>query len=306
MAGGRPGGRAQAGPGRVGAAWGSEPAPVRAEFLDRSRRTCAPEDEAFLEAALDDRAQDVRRLAAELLSGLPDSGLGKRMAERTRALVDVQRRTMRRPVLAVGLPAECDAALRRDGVVASPSRGGERTWWLRQIVAATPLATWTDLGYSPAELLRLTVEGCEASVLHECWAAAAVRQRDLDWARALLAAEPDGRQVADLVSVLPREQWADAVVALARRVNSAELAELVVALPQPWPTEFGTAMLDWLTQHADHRVVARAASVIARSVPRECLDHPLVTGAYAPDAAAWRRQLTETLQFRREMYEELA
>jgi hypothetical protein len=46
--------------------------------------------------------------------------------------------------------------------------------------------------------------------------------------------------------------------------------------------------------------------VIARAVPAECLRHPLATTRLTMDAGPWRRALTETLNFRREMYEELA
>ena len=42
-----------------------EPAPVRTEFLAVLRDRLSTADEEFLETALDDRARDVRRLAAE-------------------------------------------------------------------------------------------------------------------------------------------------------------------------------------------------------------------------------------------------
>ncbi|HEV7974348.1 DUF5691 domain-containing protein [Amycolatopsis sp.] len=289
----------------LASAWRSEPAQVRVEFLTALGSALTPEDDLFLETVLDDRAQQVRKLAAELLQGLPASGLATRMADRVRALVSVQHRGPRREVLVVTLPEECDEELRRDGVVATPPKGGPRAWWLRQIVAAAPMSAWAGFAPNPEALLRMRVEGCDEALLRESWAVAAARQREVSWARALLDADPDGPQRAGLVAALPREQWAEAVGRLATRASSAHLSEVVVALPRPWPAELGTALLDWLVVRPDERAVAAAARVIARAVPPVCLNHPLTTGPLPEDVSPWRRQLVETLNFRREMHEEL-
>jgi uncharacterized protein DUF5691 len=292
--------------------WSAESAESRADLLDVLSAALRPEDAAFLEQVLDDRAQDVRRLAGELLSCLPASDLGRRMAERMAALVSVRRRTLgRRGVLVFELPTECDETMRRDGIVATPPKGtGQRAWWLRQLLAATPLSFWDQFADNPADLLRMPFTGADGDtddvVVLAGLAGAAARQHDPAWARALLAADPAGPHVADLVAVLPKEEWTAVVAGIANRITAAQFAELVVALPRPWPAPLGKVVLDWLDGRPNERAVAWAAGVAARAVPKECLDHPMITREGRPAAAPWRVQLVQTLLFRRRLHEELS
>ncbi|WP_436497388.1 DUF5691 domain-containing protein [Actinokineospora sp. HUAS TT18] len=273
--------------------WGAEPAPVRLRML---RAVGAVLGDDFLEAALDDRAQEVRAAAAELLAGRPGSALAGRMASRLAKLVATVG-----GALVVRLPAARDEGMVRDGVPAGMARGGQRTGWLRAIVAAAPLSVWGE----PGELLAMPVQGCDQGTLREAWALAAARQRDVRWARALLETDLSTPETAALVAVLPADEWARAMARLGSVRKSADLAELVIALPGPWPVDLGNALLDWLAGHGDNRAVARAANVVARTVPAECLNHRVATQDLYSDAPAWRRHLWETLNFRRRMDEEL-
>ncbi|TDP89354.1 DUF5691 domain-containing protein [Labedaea rhizosphaerae] len=292
--------------------WSAEPAESRVDLLEVLGAALKPEDAAFLERALDDRAQDVRRLAGELLSCLPGSELGRRMAERMAALVSVRRRSLgRRGVLVFELPTECDDAMKRDGIVASPPKGtGQRAWWLRQLLAATPLSFWDQYADSPADLLRMPFTGADGdtddAVVLAGLAGAAARQHDPAWARALLEADPAGPHVADLVAVLPTDEWTAIISGIATRVTAAQFAELTVSLPRPWPVSLGKVVLDWLDGRPNERAVAWAAGVAARAVPKECLDHPMITREGQPAAAPWRVQLVQTLLFRRRLHEELS
>lgn len=265
--------------------WKSEPADVRSDFLGVLAGHLEAVDEDFLEAALADRAAAVRERAAELLGRLPGTRYGESMADRLRPLV---RRRGR--ILEVTVPQ---------------GERGDGTVRLRTLVAAAPLAFWTEFG-PPAEVVRMTVEGCPAGVLRDSWATAALRQRDETWAQALIGADPGGRTTPPLLGVLGPASQAATVGHLIGRLPVESFARLVHELPRPWTKELGTALLDWIARQADHRLVSHAAVVIARAVPPECLRHPLATTRLTMDAGPWRRALTETLNFRREMYEELA
>ncbi|MEU8637039.1 DUF5691 domain-containing protein [Amycolatopsis sp. NPDC048633] len=265
--------------------WKREPADVRSDFLGVLAGHVSAEDEAFLEAALTDRAAAVRERAAELLGRLPGTRYGESMADRLRPLV---RRRGR--VLEVSVPQ---------------GERGEGTVRLRTLAAAAPLAFWTEFG-PPAEVVRMTVEGCPAGVLRDSWATAALRQRDETWAQALIGADPGGRTTPPLLGVLSPASQAATVGHLVSRLPVESFARLVHELPRPWTKELGTALLDWIARQDDHRLVSHAAVVIARAVPAACLRHPLATTRLTMDAGPWRRALTETLNFRREMYEELA
>ncbi len=164
-------------------------------FLDSLRAGLHPDDETFLERALADRSRNVRATAAELLSALPGSALAARMAVRAAACVAVDR-TRDVPTIVVEAPHECDAAMERDGVVAkAPAGRGERSWWLGQLVEATPLDTWPRRlgGRTPEEIVALPVADGWQDELHAAWCRAAVRQRDAAWSRALLGSPPRRR-----------------------------------------------------------------------------------------------------------------
>jgi hypothetical protein len=281
------------------ATWPNEPAETRAELLAILADGLSPADEEFCETALDDRAAEVRRVAARLLAGVPGSAYGKRMAERVRACLSVPRRGL----LRVTLPDEHDDGMRRDGIAIRPPQGvGERAWWFSQLVAAAPLPP------SPGEYLGPEIEGCEPDLLYAALATAAARERNADWALALLRTAPAaGPRTAELVAILPRGRWA---VTVAEVHEAVDVADVVGGLPQPWPPNLAMMLLDVLDAATADRSLARLASVTARAVPPEVLaaGHPLMREPDDPDDTedTWRRRLAETLVFRREMYEELS
>ena len=75
-------------------------------------------------------------------------------------------------------------------------------------------------------------------------------------------------------------------------------------LPVPWPAPLGRMILDQLAKVGTNRAWARLASIAARAVPPDVLDHP-ITREPTGEEDTWLRRLVETLTFRREMYEEL-
>ncbi|THA24898.1 hypothetical protein E4198_09300 [Streptomyces sp. RKND-216] len=243
--------------------WTTERAEDRLMFLDTLRDGLSPADEPFLERALTDRSRTVRATAAELLSGLPGSALATRMAERARSCVTPDRTRARDAdgrsaavggTIAVEAPHECDAAMQRDGVVPRPPSGrGERAWWLGQVVEATPLGTWTDRfgGRTATEIVALPVADGWREDLHAAWCRAAVRQRDVAWARALVGAPaaPPAQGPGDpakLLTVLPADEraaWAAGFIA-AHGLSDAFRVLGVCAVP--WSGGLGRAVMDAL------------------------------------------------------------
>jgi hypothetical protein len=149
----------------------------------------------------------------------------------------------------------------------------------------------------------MPVEGCAPELLQVAWAEAAVRERNVEWARALLQVNAStGNRIAELLRVLPEDEWVPALEVLRTRVD---LAELVGGLPVPWPVPLGAMVLDQLMKVGTGRSWARLASIAARAVPPEVLNHP-ITREPTGEEDTWRLRLVETLIFRREMYEELS
>ncbi|TDD27062.1 hypothetical protein E1218_11420 [Kribbella turkmenica] len=274
--------------------WPTESAATRAEFLALLAEGLSLTDEEFLEAALDDRAKDVRRGAARLLARIPGSRYGDRMTGRLWSHLVVSQ-----GVLAVDLPKRVSASMERDGIDSQNPEGiGKRAWWFLQIVANTPLSVMDPAW--PA----MPVEGCAPEILQAAWTEAAVRERSRTWARELLTANAStgGRSAAELLRILPADEWVRAVTALKETID---LTELVGRLPVPWPASLASMILDQLAAAGTARGWARLASVAARAVPADVLDHP-ITREPTGEEDTWRRRLVETLIFRRELYEELS
>jgi uncharacterized protein DUF5691 len=275
-------------------AWPTESAATRTDFLGLLTDGLSKQDEDFLEAALEDRSKEVRRVAARLLARVPGSKYGERMAERMWSHL-----TVSQGVIAVDLPRRVSASMERDGITSENPEGvGKRAWWFLQIVANTPLSVM-DLNW-----LQTPVEGCSPDVLQAAWTEAAIREGSAEWARSLLRSEAStgSRSPAELLRLLPPDEWARAVEALRATVD---VAELVGGLPVPWPPSLATMILDQLAKVGTARAWARLASITARAAPADVLNHP-ITREPTGEEDTWRRRLVETLIFRREMYEELS
>lgn len=309
--------------------WSKEPAPDRAAFLSTFEHGLSPADEEFLEAALDDRGKDVRQIASDLLARLPGSAYGERMAARARACLTPVVRTVRgreQTWIQVDAPPAHDEGMARDGIPFHPSGSfaprdgrpvGARAGWLREILARTPLATWTELfGLPPMEIVCLPVSETDGRDVHIGWARAALAQRDAGWARALLkggvmADEPE--TPADLLSVLPEEERDAAAAELIRWVGGRpDLLRVLERVPGPWAGELAAAVVATLAAAAE-RPTRRDEHLINQMcrLAGERLDPAAASrldalaaeaGAAVPRAVT---DLTDTLRFRDEMLKEL-
>ncbi|WP_369272932.1 DUF5691 domain-containing protein [Streptomyces sp. R11] len=238
--------------------WATERAEDRLMFLDSLRSGLGPQDEPFLEQALADRSRNVRATAAELLSALPGSALAARMAVRAGTCVALDH-TGETPTITVEAPHECDAGMERDGVVAkAPAGRGERSWWFGQLVEATPLGTWPGRlgGRTPREIVALPVADDWQGELHAAWCRAAVRQRDGEWARALLgspsapeAGGPGAVSLAERAKLLgtlgsaERAEWVGGFIATH---GLSEAFQLLGVCAVPWAEPLGRAVVDAL------------------------------------------------------------
>ena len=192
--------------------WSAAGPAERVMFLSVLAGWLSPADEPLLEAALDDRAEDVRSRAANLLASLPGSAHGQRMAERALRCVRLEHGA-RGPRLLIMPPT------------AGPSQP-DRTRLMLEVVARTPLRTWTDgFGLTAAQVVAVP-SGDWSPVLFTGWARAAIAQRDQAWMAALIARALTGRPPRTAAET-------EALRQLARRANPALGAP--DALPEPRP-----------------------------------------------------------------------
>jgi hypothetical protein len=235
--------------------WSTEKADDRAAFLAALGAGLSMADEPFLEAALDDRVKAVRTTAAELLARLPESRFAQRMTARALSLLNYRGGLFAR--LELSLPEHCDKALQRDVVTLKPPQGtGERAWWLRAIIMATPPAAWCAAwSLDPAAILRLRFDKEWRRMLLGAWAAAALSYRDVTWAEALaegVAAELDPGLLAELLRVLPPARREPLLIRMLSQ-TAPPFGQNHPALPalrtgEPWGPELARAVIGALAR----------------------------------------------------------
>lgn len=220
-------------------AWASEPGNLRRDLLEAFLEGLSPEDEPFLETALDDKSKAVRHLAAFLLARLPDSEFARRMAQRAEAWMRVLEKDGG-PSLEFEIPDKLDKAARRDGL--EPDMRDfqffqGKTAMVAVAVGATPLQFWEEAGIlTPGDYLG-PLEGTHfrEGVLAGLVRAAGL-QANLAWARALIAMEAPqefNRVFFGFFQVLPSELRDDLLAQMLASGNEGGLAMLGTLEP-PW------------------------------------------------------------------------
>lgn len=252
---------------KVEAVWKTEPADIRAAFVAELAAQLSDDDAPFLDAALDDRSKEVRRVAIDLLARLPSSAFVGRMIVRATPLLTFQRGgLLSRASLEVTLPADPDAVATRDGLdpkaFGNQKTLGEKAVLLVLILAAVPLRHWTDNFQAKPDAILKTAEKSEfAAALATSWAWAALRQRDALWAKALLDATVSPHLEflpgESLLTLLPEAARADRLTASLRAGSLKNgdaaawqaFAAQLCTFPGAWPTALAREVLSAL-RHA--------------------------------------------------------
>lgn len=248
---------------RLAAVWEQEKSDDRLAFIEALQTGLSMDDEAFLEAALDDRRKEVRRKAAELLARLPESRLCQRMTQRVRAALSLKekRNRMHLDFTLSGVGEE----LTRDGIDSKqpPRLLGEQSWQLLQIVAATPLSLWFQIKQEPpSEWIQAAKRSEWDRTLIEGWAVAALRQQNADWAEALLPVHgsfnsylvTQDKLIQGLIGVFPPDRR-DAFILKLLQASTAPLDSKHAAFPflchyrYPWGAELSCAVIAGLRRY---------------------------------------------------------
>lgn len=295
--------------------WGGLPVTERMAALRLLEDGLDQPDEPFLEHVLDDRMLAVRRLAAELLTRLPQSRLRARLTAFGERLL-----TWRNGVLSVSFPLVMPAELGRDGVTLESKKQLVylRSEQLRQIIGAVTLAQWTEgWGVSAETIIAALPSSRWPRTLATAFAQAALRQRNLEWAEALLDLPDPDPAITALIAVLPPDR-ADAL--LARRLAALPpnrppdkdhpLVRFLAKWPHPWTRAMTHHWLALLAafMHHDPQTVEPAVRGVARAfafagVP-DAVDAAEALWNEHIEQVAWRNVLDDTLavlRFRRDM-----
>ena len=307
--------------------WDQDDPENRAKFLKVFADASAVEDEPLLERALDDKRKAVRDEGVEGLARLERSAFSKRMRERLAPLISFNpgakpAKGKKSSPLEITLPPEPDAAGKRDGLVAKARNGvGPQAAVLSDLIAATPLAFWQQFQVPPPALIDAAVAGEYAVPLLDGWQRAAVRQRDADWAEALLraalASKPKERldqflPVQHLIPVLPPHRAEGVILDLLgdKDDKTGGAMALFEYLQFPWSESFSRAALAWMRGRKlenDYGVRYWLNQSAGLRI------HPSLVGEAAsgwpdnlqPAARQAIDQFLVTLQFRSDMHKEL-
>lgn len=312
---------------RIAATWSKEKAEDRAAFLETCRRGLSIDDEPFLEAALEDRSKEVRRVAAELLARLPESRLCQRMIERVRPLLTL--RQAGKLHIDVTLPQACDQDMNRDLIELPMSNRGEKASLLVQMLSAIPTSSWCQAwGKKPLELVEAAIDNEWQYELLQGWAIATARHQNIDWAEALLAACPlptveDGDNVKwhvfyaifnwDLIEMLPPERQAVFVQKIVQFSRKDLLWALLHKCQHTWSPELSRVVLDSMRHYletviADDWRFSLSLKDFARYITPSLVQEAATLSNVVTEGSFWVNAIDEflaILQFRHEMLQAL-
>ncbi len=301
---------------RLAAEFGRLDARERAALLAALAVGLSAADEDFVEARLGDRSREVRRVAARLLSCLPDSRYAARMGGRMQACLAIKRRLLRsEPTLEP--PQAADETWKNDVPDAERPKDeklGERAWWLYQVARSLPLDWWPQAtGMDPARLLAWAHSSDWRQSLLRAWRERLEQESNEARCEAVLAAGAIKGLTIDplsLIDKLPAERrerhWTQRLEAAGDAAELGAVASRIIdaqaaAGPTLWPG-LSRRLLALLAaipkpQLRDDYVLRRKLPELASLVAPDCLDaaaamlnaghddHPLMQEAIATSLA---------------------
>ncbi|MBI1783753.1 hypothetical protein HYR69_01295 [Candidatus Sumerlaeota bacterium] len=295
--------------------------PDRAAFLSLVAEGLTPEDESFLESALDDRSKEVRRIAADLLSRLPQSAFSTRMRARAVSVLKIETKLFRKH-LAVETPDDFDDAAKRDGLGDDKpdlSTLGDKGIRLYAAIASAPLECWDEaLKIPPEELIEMARKTDWELAIHAGWAAAARRQRNKKWILALINDQKSkGRTFShqELMDALDEgELEADALRCFSRGDGWGALLARAGRIKAPWSAALTEAVLTGLLKELaskgnyDYTVAQELLVLGQRGNPELFPKAEAGAGPLAESQSHWANSIEKFLaiySFRNAMYKEV-
>jgi hypothetical protein len=317
--------------------WPTDPPDAREVLLSELAVGLSSTDEAFLDAALDDKRKAVRQIAVQLLARLPDSSLVRRHCTRVDALIAVEEKKgllaklgKPTPKLRITLPESLDKPAQRDGIELKPPaqrKIGERTYWLVQIVALVPPQHWLARFNGDADAFIAALFDTDYG--HELLLAltqAVARHPQRDWLLALVAVwrsvkEPPSdpsQAIVQLLERAPEDVRQELFVMQLTTQDAVRDQQAIYSLLQAAKFDFGTSLTRLAIEYV-RALVMRQPSTYQQN--RNLFD-PIAYRCDVPTASEllmrlveevphdsnWRRaleQLNDIVEFRAAMRREI-
>ena len=225
--------------------WKQEKAENRVQLLLTCDTALSLDDAEWLERALDDRAEDVRTQAVQLLRQLPASAFGQRMLARGDAMLSWSDGRCN-----VTLPtSEVSDDWRRDlGIAKKQKLAGRISWLLTTVLSTIAPDHWVQRsGLQPEELIgSLSGNDWEEQII-ESWTTAFFHFGGSGWAEPLwnwycTRLEKESREMASINMLIPLGKLVGhaQIEALVARFtsDSEKWNKVLTLLPKPWSQSF--------------------------------------------------------------------
>jgi hypothetical protein len=315
--------------------WKQDAAKDRAAFLECFSVGLTLADEGFLEKGLGDRSKEVRAVAIDLLTRLPDSQFSQQIEIQASASIQFTIVEGKLQV-EITLPQTDDPRWKnynfKDQTIAQWNlKQGDRANLLIQILGITPLSNW-EKADSPEQLVHSVINHeWELSII-QGWSLACQQQSNSNWVHALLGwfKQQSSSQlhhmgavelVAQLLSLLPVEsrcQWIATWLDPPCWDHQIEL--LLKTLPAPWSLDVSQLLLRSVQKYletfegeSDKEFARRKRYIAYNHLPSmadclhpDSLDTPEIAQLrllHVSDQAFNLDKVLKILQFRQQMYQ---
>lgn len=238
------------------AVWKKEKVDIRTAFLLTLTTGLSMADQPFLEQALDDRGESVRRAAAQLLTHLTTSPQALRLLARADELLQYEKGK-----LIVTLPSSIEKAWIHDVTMLKPSENEStsKSYWLHLALSRVPPAHWEDrFSVSPLEILMALDDSEWSPEVVNALTDAAILHTNVHWFNPLMywyaqrveAGTISNREVSSYYALLPRLSQQEAEDRVRQQLARQDYSlQSVRQLPTPWSDEFSVDCLQSLKDH---------------------------------------------------------
>lgn len=210
--------------------WQQENAAHRRKFLEHLEVGLSMQDEAFLAHALQDKSRLVRQAAADLLARLPESAYVHGIKARLERLIHSENGEI---IIEYLKPQEEIA-----GIVMNVPKGmAKRDWWLRELVARVPMASFWQGELAP-EIVEKKLKKDEKALLLAGWLESCLRFSDEANALELWRRHAKNPEIQRLAEVFTGETMQQAALICLEKHNSLSIQHAIFALME-------TARLEW-------------------------------------------------------------